>query len=375
MDKIKVCILMPSHWSGSKGGAELQSMYITQHLLQKNDVEVHYICRNFTKAFSSETVHKIPTGLMSKYSYAIDRAYILKTLSEIKPDYIYQRVLCSYTGIAAKFCQKTPTKMIFHIANSPDVEPQTLKFSRRFMFDVAENYYRRYGINNADYIIAQAHYQAESLKQYYHRECALIMPNISPDIIAEKRSARPSKKIILWVANVKPQKGPEKFLEIASYFQDRPDLEFHMVGKVSTRYANQIKQSTTTLKNVVFHGELDVSDVNTLMADAFIFVNTSDFEGFPNTFIQAWLNETPVVSLNVNPDDLISKHNLGYFCRTQASLLSTIKRCADDSQRIAEAGSKCRTFALDYFSLKNADNLYQLIQEDAHSRRCENAIS
>lgn len=366
---------MPSHWSGSKGGAELQSMYITQYLLQKHDVEVHYICRNFTKPFSSETVHKIPIRSISKYSYAIDRNYILKTLSEIKPDYIYQRVLCSYTGIAAKYCQKTPTKMIFHIANSPDVEPQTLSFSRRFIFDIAENYYRRYGINNADYIIAQANYQADSLRQHYHRECALIMPNISPDIMSKKRSTLPSKKIILWVANVKPQKGPEKFIEIASYFQDRADLEFHMVGKVSTKYANDIKQSTAELNNVVFHGELDVSDVNTLMAEAFIFVNTSDFEGFPNTFIQAWLNETPVVSLNVNPDNLISEHNLGYFCKTEESLLSTIKNCADNSKRVVKAGTKCRTFALNYFSLANADNLYQLIQNDALSRRCENAIS
>lgn len=366
---------MPSHWSGSKGGAELQSMYITQHLLQKNDVEVHYICRNFKKAFSSETVHQIPTGIMSKYSYVWDKAFILKTLANIKPDFIYQRVLCSYTGIAAKFCENTPTKLIFHIANSPDVERQTIKFSRRIIFDMAEYYYRRYGISHADYIIAQAQYQAISLKQHYQRECALVMPNISPDVMVKKHTAQPTKKIILWVANVKPQKGPEKFIEIASYFRDRPDLEFHMVGKVSTRYAKDIKTSAQEFNNIVFHGELDVLDVNKLMGDAYIFVNTSDFEGFPNTFIQAWLNETPVVSLNVNPDNLISEHNLGFFCKTQQSLLSTIKSCVDDSSLIAKAGTNCRSFALEYFSLGNADNLYQLIQNDARSRRCENAIS
>lgn len=373
---------MPSHWSGSQGGAELQSMYITQFLLKKNDVDVHYICRNFKQPFSTETVHIIPPTLTSKYCYAADRGFILKKLKEIQPDYIYQRVLCSYTGIAAQYCKNNTTKLIFHIANSPDVEPQTYTFSRRIMFDWVEGYYRTYGIKHADYIIAQARYQADSLKQNYGRECSLIMPNISPDVFDESPSLKPinhiqapKKKIILWVANIKPQKGPDKFLTLAADFQNNSDVEFHMAGKVRTQYASNIQQKAATLDNVVFHGELEVSEVNHLMANAFLFVNTSEFEGFPNTFIQAWLNKTPVVSLNVDPDSLITKYGLGFHCKTEDNLLNTIKVCIESGQTMSVAGSKCREFALDYFSINNADHLYHLISSYTSARRCEHAIS
>jgi hypothetical protein len=44
-----------------------------------------------------------------------------------------------------------------------------------------------------------------------------------------------------------------------------------------------------------------------------IFVNTSEWEGWPNSFIQAGLGRAALLSLAVNPDGLFEKFRLGVW--------------------------------------------------------------
>jgi glycosyltransferase involved in cell wall biosynthesis len=84
-------------------------------------------------------------------------------------------------------------------------------------------------------------------------------------------------------------------------------------------------------------------------------VNTSlpEAEGLPNAFIQAWLNHTPVLSLNHDPNGWIEKQDLGYcahgnvedfLAKSKALLQDDIRRkkMAENSRRFAK-----KTFAAD----------------------------
>ena len=48
-----------------------------------------------------------------------------------------------------------------------------------------------------------------------------------------------------------------------------------------------------------------------MFAQAFVFVSTSLFEGFPNTFLQAGKYGVPILSYQVDPDDFIERNNCG----------------------------------------------------------------
>ena len=59
---------------------------------------------------------------------------------------------------------------------------------------------------------------------------------------------------------------------------------------------------------------MQFQDVQKYFDKAKCFVNSSEFEGFPNTFIQACLGSTPILSFNVNPDNFIERFEVGCFC-------------------------------------------------------------
>jgi len=67
------------------------------------------------------------------------------------------------------------------------------------------------------------------------------------------------------------------------------------------------------LPNVKFSGYIKRADMNNFLSEAYALLNTSHFEGFSNTFLEAWAVGTPVIStIYVNPDNIINEKSLGF---------------------------------------------------------------
>jgi glycosyltransferase involved in cell wall biosynthesis len=49
------------------------------------------------------------------------------------------------------------------------------------------------------------------------------------------------------------------------------------------------------------------------MDRAVAIVNTSDFEGIPNVFLEGWSRGIPALALTHDPDGLITTHRIGEF--------------------------------------------------------------
>ena len=73
-------------------------------------------------------------------------------------------------------------------------------------------------------------------------------------------------------------------------------------------------ESLRKYKNVVLKGRLDHNETLLLIANAKAIISTSNYEGFPNIFLEAWSAGVPVISLNVNPGEVIDKFHLGLYC-------------------------------------------------------------
>jgi len=84
-----------------------------------------------------------------------------------------------------------------------------------------------------------------------------------------------------------------------------------------------------------------------------LFVNTSlPREGFPNTYIQAWMREVPVLTLAFDPDDIIKRGCLGYQDENIITLTNKIRYLTENIEEIRNMGRTCRKFAIKNYDIE-----------------------
>jgi glycosyltransferase involved in cell wall biosynthesis len=90
-------------------------------------------------------------------------------------------------------------------------------------------------------------------------------------------------------------------------------------------------------------------EVNAYYARSHIFVNTSDSEGFPNSFLQSWVRGTPVFSF-FDPDGIIARERLGGAPDGTEQMALEIQQLIRDHDRLAELSAHVAQYALDHYA-------------------------
>jgi glycosyltransferase involved in cell wall biosynthesis len=108
-------------------------------------------------------------------------------------------------------------------------------------------------------------------------------------------------------------------------------------------FFEELRSQVRRTANVTFHGALPYDETSALYGRARVFVNSSEMEGFPNTYLQSWASGTPVVAF-FDPDGLIAKHGLGAAVRTQAEMRDAIRKLSRDEAAWRAARARCLAF-------------------------------
>ena len=306
---MRLCIVLPSHLSAGFGGAEYQVSLLIERLLETiPTAEVVYLARNVNQDFhdSRYSVIKLRSFLsIRKLGYFADSVSLYRSLRKVDPDIIYQRIGCAYTGVVAAYAKRHRKTMIWHVSIDNDLANHTDRFP--WLTRGIERALRDFGIRRATQIVTQSNFQAQLLKKVYGRN-AIVVRNFHPAPMTDV--PKTSSPTIVWVANMKPAKRPELFVEVANQLRDIPGIRFVMAGRNGQKepYSTLLADAVKTLP-LSYVGELPQDAINDLIGSAWVLVNTSSVEGFPNTFIQAWQRRTLVASLSANPDGVL--HQFG----------------------------------------------------------------
>ena len=297
-----ICFLAPTTWpilSRDRdirvvGGAEVQQNFIAPELARRG-YRVSMICYDYGQPDRTEldgvtiyNMHKPDEGI-PVIRYLHPRLTSLwRALTRADADVYYQRTAAAYTGFLAAFCRKHGRRSVYSGASDVDFIPgrEDIRFLRdRLIFE--------WGLRNVDRIIAQNPTQQASVRENYGRDSVLI-----PSCYVPPPGAHADRSgYVLWVATVRPSKRPEMLLEIA---RRMPHQRFVMVGGPDpapneVRYYEAIRDAARALPNIEAVGFVPYADADRYFDGARVVLNTSLYEGFPNTFLQAWSRGIPTV--------------------------------------------------------------------------------
>lgn len=363
--KMKIALLMPSFFEQLIGGSEYMA-YLLAEAAKRRGHEVHYLFAATDAKYENHLgIHLHPMKRMNVphrfgSTWFLYRRRIVSILRQIQPDLLYVRSGVSWAGTAARYAKESGSKSVWHVASSADVTPKSFLSLAKRPLDVIERRAIEYAIYHSTHVVAHARFLSDLLMKNYARHSQVILKE-QPE--PEEALDKSGPCTVVWVANIKPLKQPEMFVRLAREFAGNREVRFIMIGRPSGgRYQDELGAQIRALPNITYMREQPIQEVNRVLARSHVFVNTSTYEGLPNTFVQAWMREVPVVSMHVNPDDILTTLKIGYLSGSFAQMVQDVGRLIENAALRNDMGARAREYALKNHSLeKNMGRLLDLI--------------
>jgi len=260
---------------------------------------------------------------------------LLGALRAADADLYYQSGAEYVTGQVASWCAKHDIPFVFSVASDTDCKadlPALTTIRDRML-------YRR-GLKLASRVIAQTREQAKQLESDFERESYFLpMPCRVPAASIDDNAALAGRIDVLMVCRISREKNIELLLDAAKQL---PHLRFNIIGPAEPRdaYAASILEHVERCANVIWQGPLPADEVMECYRRTKLLCCTSLFEGFPNTFLEAWAHGVPVVS-TVDPDGVITEFGLGYSVSTIEELTDAILRIVEDPEQLIRHRKTC----------------------------------
>jgi glycosyltransferase involved in cell wall biosynthesis len=244
------------------------------------------------------TVYKIPDaglrGLPGLRFFHPRMSDLVRLLRRISPDIVFMQTAGEQVASAAVYARLSGRPFVFAGASDKDFVMGPLPG-----MPPQHTALYRWGLRAAQAVVVQNVAQLELLKRHFQRDGHLIQ-NGYEEPLAQPGAFDGS---VLWAATVKPLKRPDLVLALARRLRH---LRFLMVGgpgvdRGAQAYFDGIARQAHGLSNLTMTGHVPFRDVGAAFDGASVCLNTSDYEGLPNTFMQAWLRGIPTLSF-VRPE-------------------------------------------------------------------------
>jgi len=340
------------------GGAEVQRLLVARELarrgfavsfvtldygqpdgIEHDGIRVYKMCRADAGWPAMRFVHPRWTGLWA-------------ALARADADFYYQRTAGVESGQVALWCRLRRRALVVAIASDAECDPRLPGKSRR------ERWFFHYALRRARVVVTQTRAQAERLVKWSGVRATVIRSGtVAPPERPLDGATSAVLPRVLWVGRFATPKRPQWLSELAAAC---PQWHFDVVGQ-----ANQPGNEWTPLlrelrarPNVTLHGYVPHAQIGRFYEQATLLLCTSLWEGYPNTFLEAWSRGLPVVS-TVDPDGVIRRHGLGRVATTPDDIRGAIGELVSDSARWRACAERARSYVEQHHSIAAVGDAYE----------------
>jgi glycosyltransferase involved in cell wall biosynthesis len=332
-------VLVPQFNQHRIGGEQVQQTLLAKALVRRG-LEVSMVVFDYGQAdrmqWNQITTHKAfceGAGLPLLRFIHPRWTKMWSAMRNADADIYYLSCAGMQLGLAAMFCKRYGRKFVFRVAHDTDCEPNELMIK----------YWRdkklyEYGLRRAHGIFVQTAQQQQAMHANYH------LPSRIAEMLVEPPEKERERRIdVLWVNNLRPFKRPDLYLALA---RRMPYLNFHMVGGTQPGFDElyaKMEVEAAGITNLVFHGRVPYHGMDSHYAGARVFVNTSDTEGFPNSYLQAWIRGTPVVAF-FDPDGVIQREQLGFAVSSLNEMQNQVSALVSNPSLWTQTSTRCKQY-------------------------------
>jgi len=258
-------------------------------------------------------------------------------LRKEQPDWCFWQCADHLWGPAAEIARWIGTRTVFSAMHDLDVQPRQAIMRRKNWWPLYE-----WGLRRSDIIFVQHQGQRADLPPTWQLRTYLL-----PGIVPLPVTYRPHSErngTVAWVAVIRPPKRPDLLIEIARRL---PAVHFVVCGAPHYNLWDSGKMESImgelrSLPNVDYRGHVAPEQTLKVIGDASLLLSTSDGEGFPSVFLEAWAAGTPVVSLQIDPDHKIRNGELGVVADTVDGAVDAVCSLMRAAQRRQDMGTRAR---------------------------------
>lgn len=347
----------PASGAHQAGGAELQQSLLAKALAKRGH-DVSMICMDHgqedNKSVAGVIVYKCyaPDAGLPVVRFIYPRlTSVWNAMKRANADVYYQRTAGAITGFVAAFCRYYDKASVFCGAGNPDFEKNTSRI--RFKRDKV---IYEYGLRNADQVLVQNIEQSQLCLENFGRT-SIIVPNAYQPPVSSSTDAT---GYVLWVSTIRSLKNPGAFLALA---REMPQFQFRMIGGPGPDEPGlyrKISEEAMSIPNIEFLGYVPFSDIETHFDGARLFVNTSDSEGFPNTFLQSWARGIPTISF-VDCGARHGKRSIGWQAESDEEMADLVKTLMESDDVWARSGALAKNYFENNNSLDTVIDIHEKV--------------